>query len=86
MSKRPQGSLPSNTEPSLTEQLNAINFQDEEGFIEPEPEPRQETVVSRDQGEVGHNKNKSLNVEYKPRVPYPDVTRKDRSDEQFALS
>ncbi|PPS10077.1 hypothetical protein GOBAR_AA10568 [Gossypium barbadense] len=60
-----------------------INVQDEEGFVEPEPEPRQEIVVSRGQGEVGHNKNKSVNVEYKPRVPYPNATRKDRSDEQF---
>ncbi|PPR85142.1 hypothetical protein GOBAR_AA35549 [Gossypium barbadense] len=40
-------------------------------------------MVSRGQGEVGHNKNKSVNVEYKPRVPYPNPTRKDRSDEQF---
>ncbi|PPS03419.1 hypothetical protein GOBAR_AA17239 [Gossypium barbadense] len=44
ISERPQGSLPSNTEPNLREQLNAINVQDEEGFVEPEPEPRQETV------------------------------------------
>ncbi|KAK5839235.1 hypothetical protein PVK06_008009 [Gossypium arboreum] len=72
-----------NTEPNPREQLNTINVQDEEGFIDPEPEPRQETVVSRGQGEVGHNKNKSVNVKYKPRVPYPNTTRKDRSDEQF---
>ncbi|PPR92167.1 hypothetical protein GOBAR_AA28506 [Gossypium barbadense] len=32
--------------------LNAINVQDEEGFAEPEPEPREETVVSRGQGEL----------------------------------
>ncbi|PPS00319.1 hypothetical protein GOBAR_AA20350 [Gossypium barbadense] len=44
ISERPQGSLPSNTEPNPREQLNAINVQDEEGFVEPEPEPRQETV------------------------------------------
>ncbi|PPR85686.1 hypothetical protein GOBAR_AA35005 [Gossypium barbadense] len=52
ISERPQGSLPSNTEPNPREQLNVINVQDEEGFIEPEPEPRQETVVSRNQGEA----------------------------------
>ncbi|PPS01461.1 hypothetical protein GOBAR_AA19200 [Gossypium barbadense] len=50
--ERPQGSLPSNTEPNPREQLNTINVQDEEGFVEPEPEPRQETVVSRGQGEM----------------------------------
>ncbi|PPS11507.1 hypothetical protein GOBAR_AA09141 [Gossypium barbadense] len=51
ISERPQGSLPSNTEPNPREQLNAINVQDEEEFVEPEPEPKQETVVSRDQDE-----------------------------------
>ncbi|PPR81418.1 hypothetical protein GOBAR_AA39296 [Gossypium barbadense] len=44
ISKRPQGSLPSNTEPNRREQLNAINVQDDEGFVELEPEPRQETM------------------------------------------
>ncbi|PPS03197.1 hypothetical protein GOBAR_AA17466 [Gossypium barbadense] len=40
-------------------------------------------MVSKGQGEVGHNKNKPVNVEYKPRVPYPNATRKDRLDKQF---
>ncbi|PPS09751.1 hypothetical protein GOBAR_AA10899 [Gossypium barbadense] len=40
-------------------------------------------MVNRGQGEVGHNKNKSVDVEYKPNAPYPNATRKDRSDEQF---
>ncbi|PPR99261.1 hypothetical protein GOBAR_AA21400 [Gossypium barbadense] len=83
ISERPRGSLPSNTKPNPREQLNTINVQDEEGFVEPEPEPRQETVVSKGQGEVDQNTNKSVNVEYKPRVPYPNATRKDRSDEKF---
>ncbi|PPS04953.1 hypothetical protein GOBAR_AA15707 [Gossypium barbadense] len=49
-----QQALPSNTEPNPKEQLNAINVRDKEGFVEPEPEPkpRQETVVSRGQGEL----------------------------------
>ncbi|PPR91340.1 hypothetical protein GOBAR_AA29343 [Gossypium barbadense] len=50
ISELPQGSLPSNTEPNPREQLNTINVQDEEGFVEFEPGPRQETVVSRGQG------------------------------------
>ncbi|KAK5836691.1 hypothetical protein PVK06_012490 [Gossypium arboreum] len=83
ISERPQGSLPSNTEPNPREQLNTINIQDEEGVVEPEPERRQETVVSKGQCEVDNNKNKTVNVEYKPRVPYPNAKRKDRSDEQF---
>ncbi|PPR96325.1 hypothetical protein GOBAR_AA24338 [Gossypium barbadense] len=45
ISKRPQGSLSSNTESNPKEQINAITIQDEEGLVAPEPEPRQETVV-----------------------------------------
>ncbi|KAG8482917.1 hypothetical protein CXB51_024488 [Gossypium anomalum] len=41
ISERPQGSLPSNTEPNPREQLNAINVRGEEGLVEPKPEPRQ---------------------------------------------
>ncbi|PPS16989.1 hypothetical protein GOBAR_AA03586 [Gossypium barbadense] len=47
ISERPQGSLLSNTEPNPREQFNAINVQNEDGVVEPEPEPRQETVVSK---------------------------------------
>ncbi|PPR99700.1 hypothetical protein GOBAR_AA20968 [Gossypium barbadense] len=83
ISERPQGSLPSNTEPNPREQPNAINIQDNKGVVEPGPKPRQETVVSKGQGEVESNKNKPVTTEYKHRVPYPNVTRKDRSDEQF---
>ncbi|PPS20125.1 hypothetical protein GOBAR_AA00438 [Gossypium barbadense] len=46
------GSFPSNIEPNPREQINAINVQDEEGFVEPKPEPRQETMVSKGQGEL----------------------------------
>ena len=60
-----------------------INVQNEEGFFEPESKLRQETVVSKGKGEVDYNKNKPVTVEYKLRVPYPNATRKDRSDEQF---
>ncbi|PPS16526.1 hypothetical protein GOBAR_AA04054 [Gossypium barbadense] len=83
ISDRPQGSFPSNTEPNPREQLNEINIQDEKGVVEPEPKPRQKTIVSKCQGEVDQNTNKPVTVEYKPRVPYPNATRKDRSDEQF---
>ncbi|PPS14415.1 hypothetical protein GOBAR_AA06162 [Gossypium barbadense] len=47
ISERPQGILPSNTESNPREQLNVINVPDEEGFVEPEPEPRQETVMKQ---------------------------------------
>ncbi|PPR92687.1 hypothetical protein GOBAR_AA27984 [Gossypium barbadense] len=81
ISERPQGSLPSNTEPNPKEHLNAISTQDKEGFIAPEPKLMQETVVSKGKSEVSHNK--PVTVEYKPLVPYANATRKDRSDEQF---
>ncbi|PPR87438.1 hypothetical protein GOBAR_AA33252 [Gossypium barbadense] len=83
ISERPQGSLPSNTEPNPREHLNAISTQDDEGVVEPEPEPRQETVVNKGRDEVDQNTNKLVNEEYKPRVPYPNATRKDLWDEQF---
>ncbi|PPR99699.1 hypothetical protein GOBAR_AA20967 [Gossypium barbadense] len=53
ISERPQGSLPSNTEPNPREHLNSISTQDKEGFIAPEPELMQETVVSKGKSEVG---------------------------------
>ncbi|KAG8503647.1 hypothetical protein CXB51_001627 [Gossypium anomalum] len=80
ISEQPQGSLPSNTEPNPREQLNAINVQ--AGCFEPEPESRQENVASKSDGKVNHSK--TVNAEYKPRVPYPNTTRKDRSDEKFS--
>ncbi|PPR98292.1 hypothetical protein GOBAR_AA22376 [Gossypium barbadense] len=58
ISEQPQGSLPSNTESNPREQLNAITIQDEEGLVEPEPELRQEIVVSKGKGEVDHSEQK----------------------------
>ncbi|PPS02456.1 hypothetical protein GOBAR_AA18220 [Gossypium barbadense] len=42
------------------EQLNAITSQDEEGLVTPEPEPRQETEISKGKGEVDHNEQKPV--------------------------
>ncbi|PPS15819.1 hypothetical protein GOBAR_AA04760 [Gossypium barbadense] len=52
ISERPQGSLPSNTEPNPREHLNAISTQYKEGFIAPKLELMQETVVSKGKSEV----------------------------------
>ncbi|PPS14410.1 hypothetical protein GOBAR_AA06175 [Gossypium barbadense] len=60
ISGRPQGSLPSNTESNPREQVNAITIQDEEGLVSPEPEPMQETVISKGKGEVDHNDQKLM--------------------------
>ncbi|PPS01544.1 hypothetical protein GOBAR_AA19117 [Gossypium barbadense] len=51
ISERPQGSLPSNTEPNPREHFNAISTQDKEGFIAPEPKLMQENVVSKGESE-----------------------------------
>ncbi|PPR90796.1 hypothetical protein GOBAR_AA29890 [Gossypium barbadense] len=59
ISEQPQGSLPSNTESNPREQLNAITIQEEEGLVEPEPEPRQEIVVSKSKDEVVYSEQKS---------------------------
>ncbi|PPS04407.1 hypothetical protein GOBAR_AA16256 [Gossypium barbadense] len=80
ISERPQGSLPSNTESNPREQLNVIAIQDEEGLV---VEPRPKTRVSIGKDEVGHNEPKSVITEYKPHMPYPNATRKDRLDEKF---
>ncbi|KAG8503338.1 hypothetical protein CXB51_001299 [Gossypium anomalum] len=52
ISERPQGSLPSNTEPNPREQLNAINVRNEEGLVTSKLEPKQETVLSKGKGEM----------------------------------
>ena len=41
-------------------------------------------MVSKGKGEVDHNDQKPVRKEYKPRVPYPNATRKDHTDEQFS--
>ncbi|PPS03616.1 hypothetical protein GOBAR_AA17050 [Gossypium barbadense] len=83
ISERPQGNFLSNTESNPREQLNAITTHDKEGLVEPTLESRQGIVVSQDKGEVVHNEQKIRSKEYKPRVPYPNATRKHRTDEQF---
>ncbi|PPR94299.1 hypothetical protein GOBAR_AA26370 [Gossypium barbadense] len=40
-------------------------------------------MVRKGKNEVGQNEQKSVSTEYKPRVPYPNATRKDRSNEQI---
>ncbi|KAG8491555.1 hypothetical protein CXB51_014801 [Gossypium anomalum] len=73
--QRPQ--ILRNTETALKNQQELIQG------LETQIEPKQETMVSNDKGEVNHNEKKTVSVEYKPRVPYPNTTRKDRSDVQF---
>ncbi|PPR96195.1 hypothetical protein GOBAR_AA24477 [Gossypium barbadense] len=69
ISKRPQGSLPSNMESNPREQFNAITTHDKEGLFEPAPEPRQGIMVSQDKGEVDHNDQKlKLRTPDKPKL------------------
>ncbi|PPR93388.1 hypothetical protein GOBAR_AA27286 [Gossypium barbadense] len=62
ISEQPQCSLPSNTESNPKEQINAITIEDAEGLVAPEPELKQETVVSKGKGEVDHNDQKPETV------------------------
>ncbi|PPS02089.1 hypothetical protein GOBAR_AA18580 [Gossypium barbadense] len=55
ISKRPHGSLPSNTEPNPREHLNAISTQDTERFITPEPEIQQDNAMNKGRKEVNNN-------------------------------
>ncbi|PPS13451.1 hypothetical protein GOBAR_AA07125 [Gossypium barbadense] len=83
ISERPQGSLPSNTEPNPREQLNAISAQDKEGFITLEPELQQDNAMNKGREEVNNNDPKQVSTNHEPRVTYPKVMTKDRTKEQF---
>ncbi|PPR91570.1 hypothetical protein GOBAR_AA29114 [Gossypium barbadense] len=83
ISERPQGSLPSNSEPNLREHLNAISTQDKEGFIAPELEIQQDNAMNKGREEVNNNDSKQVSTTHEPRVPYPKVMMKDRTEEQF---
>ncbi|PPS07758.1 hypothetical protein GOBAR_AA12890 [Gossypium barbadense] len=47
ISKRPQGSVPSNTEPNPRERLNAISAQNKDGLVLPEPEIQQNNTMNK---------------------------------------
>ncbi|KAA3487902.1 reverse transcriptase [Gossypium australe] len=79
--ERPQGGLLSNTKTNLREQLHAIDMIDEGGLVKDKSEPSQDVVVSKGKGVLSCNE--PIIKEYKPRVPYPNAIRKDRTDEQF---
>ncbi|PPS08546.1 hypothetical protein GOBAR_AA12097 [Gossypium barbadense] len=83
ISERPQGSLPSNTEPNSREHLNAISTQDTEGFITPEPEIQQDNAMNKRREGVNNNEPKHESTTHEPRVPYPKMITKDRTEEQF---
>ncbi|PPS07430.1 hypothetical protein GOBAR_AA13216 [Gossypium barbadense] len=73
ISERPQGSLPSNTEPNPREHLNAISAQDKEGFITPEPELQQDNAMNKDREEINDDDPKQIEEldewrEHKPRT------------------
>ncbi|PPS15646.1 hypothetical protein GOBAR_AA04933 [Gossypium barbadense] len=90
ISKRPQGSLPSIIEPNPREQLNAINIQDEEGVVEPEPELRQETVeisLQEVHEPLLNNSNRSIHEERRLKIEELDEwrTHKPRTHDKLKL-
>ncbi|PPS03656.1 hypothetical protein GOBAR_AA17006 [Gossypium barbadense] len=87
ISERPQGSLPSNIESNPREQINAITIQDEEGLVTPEPEPRQEAVVSKGKGEEDHNEQKPDELNTSPnQLKVGDKVLLDAADPRITTS
>ncbi|PPS06668.1 hypothetical protein GOBAR_AA13981 [Gossypium barbadense] len=76
ISERPQGSLPSNTEPNPREHLNAISTQNKEGFIAPEPELQQDNAMNKGREEEPP-RTKKTETEH-----YYQVANKDTHEEQ----
>ncbi|PPS01864.1 hypothetical protein GOBAR_AA18799 [Gossypium barbadense] len=60
ISERPQGSLPSNTEPNPREHLNAISTQNKDRLIAPEPEIQQNNAMNKGREEVNNNDPKQV--------------------------
>ncbi|PPR94519.1 hypothetical protein GOBAR_AA26149 [Gossypium barbadense] len=78
ISKRPQGSLPSNNEPNLREHLNAIGTQNKEGFIAPKPELQQDNAMNNGREEVNDNdpkQNKDVHEERRLQIEELDEWR-----------
>ncbi|XP_012487904.1 uncharacterized protein LOC105801119 [Gossypium raimondii] len=54
-----------------------------EGLVELGQEPRQEDVVNNDEVEEDKKEQKPIVKEYKPRVPYPNVSKRYHTNEQY---
>ncbi|PPR97501.1 hypothetical protein GOBAR_AA23169 [Gossypium barbadense] len=76
ISERPQGSLPSNTEPNPRERLNAISTQNKEGFVAPKPELQQDNAMNKGREEE-FPRTKTAEVAH-----YYQVENKDIHEEQ----
>ncbi|PPR90646.1 hypothetical protein GOBAR_AA30038 [Gossypium barbadense] len=84
ISERPQGCLPSNTEPNPREHLNAINTQNKKGFITPEPELQQDNAMNKGREEVNDDdpKQEPLRTKTTKIVHYYQVAKKDTHEER----
>ncbi|PPR92460.1 hypothetical protein GOBAR_AA28212 [Gossypium barbadense] len=84
ISKRPQGSLPSNTEPNPREHFNAISTQNKEGFIAPKPELQQDNAMNKGREEVNNDDPKQEPPRKKTTeaVHYYQVENKDVHEER----
>ncbi|PPS14402.1 hypothetical protein GOBAR_AA06167 [Gossypium barbadense] len=91
ISERPQGNLPSNTEPNPREHLNAISTQDTERFITPEPEIQQDNAMNKGREEelprtkttetvrYYHEENNDVHKERRLRIEELDEWREHKS-------
>ncbi|PPR95351.1 hypothetical protein GOBAR_AA25319 [Gossypium barbadense] len=80
ISERPQGSLPSNTEPNPREHLNAISTQNKEGFVAPKRKLQQDNAKNKGREEVNNDDPKQTKTTEE--VHYYQVEKKDIHEEQ----
>ncbi|PPS19215.1 hypothetical protein GOBAR_AA01370 [Gossypium barbadense] len=84
ISERPQGSLPSNTEPNPREHLNAIRTQNKEGFVAPELELQQDNAMNKGREEVNNDdpKQESFQAKTTETMCYYHEKNKDVHEER----
>jgi len=78
ISERPQGSLPSNTEPNLKKNVKAITLMSGKVLTESEKKLPQEADRKEDEVVKPEISEKPVLREYKPPIPYPAKLNKDR--------
>ncbi|PPS11002.1 hypothetical protein GOBAR_AA09647 [Gossypium barbadense] len=83
ISERPQGSLPSNTEPNPKEHVKAVTIRSGKVLTESEKKLPQEADRKEDEKVKPKISKKLVLREYKPPILYPAKLKKDRMDAQF---
>ncbi|XP_027351012.1 uncharacterized protein LOC113862053 [Abrus precatorius] len=84
LSKRPQGSLPGNTETNPREQVNAVTLRSGRTLQEKgKQETEKDTAEEKDKCQEETVEKPHVVKEFIPPLPYPARLKKDKDDEQF---